>query len=80
MTKPIRYLGTALLIVLTGCHSANGVNVGANIPIGGVAGVSVNKTVGSDAHATCARKGQADDTGNEPTDEALGAVDTRMIC
>lgn len=39
-------LTLTLLIAMGGCTAFEGVNVGANIPIGGIGGVGVNKTIG----------------------------------
>ena len=46
-TGPYRFILSILLVgSVAGCAAMEGVNVGANIPIGGIVNVGANKTVG----------------------------------
>lgn len=45
--SPYRLLLPILLVAsVTGCAAMEGVNVGANIPLGGIVNVGANKTIG----------------------------------
>lgn len=45
-----------LVASLGGCAAMEGVNVGANIPIGGIVSVGANKTIGSQGPAPSQKK------------------------
>ncbi|MEM7100545.1 MAG: hypothetical protein AAF541_19930 [Pseudomonadota bacterium] len=65
---------TAILacLVMAGCSAMQGVNVGASIPIGGIGGVGVSKTIG-DGQKPAARGRQdqpkPSETEEDETDE-----------
>jgi hypothetical protein len=57
-----------LTLSLAGCAAMDGVNVGANIPIGGVINVGANKTIGS-GQAPAQKQQKVEDDSEETDDE-----------
>ncbi len=56
-TGPYRLILPILLVAsVAGCAAMEGVNVGANIPIGGVINVGANKTIGEGQAPAQSRK------------------------
>ena len=56
------------VVMLGGCSAMQGVNVGASIPIGGIGGVGVNKTIGSGKDPATPR-GRQDQPETSPSEE-----------
>ncbi|MFK7915731.1 MAG: hypothetical protein AB8B93_17575 [Pseudomonadales bacterium] len=64
-----------LLIAIGGCTAFEGVNVGANIPIGGIGGVGVNKTIGQ-GQRTQAPTASTEPQASEESPETAEQTDT----
>ena len=68
-TLRLLILSIVLAGALSGCAAMEGVNVGASIPIGGIAGVGVNKTIGQSPPAPSSQTKPQEQETSETSEE-----------
>ena len=69
MRQSLRMLPIAVLSMLAGCSAMEGVNVGVNVPIGGVVNVGANKTIGEQPAGNQNTPKKAEPEKEEPASE-----------